>query len=266
MSEADFSLDVLPLDFEPPPRQLSVELAGGRRRCVLRLPTAGDQEELLDAGLEGEAERRSWLLARCLERYGERTDGFDLDFARGLPVRARAGARGRDRGAPARPRPRDGRRVLALRRRRSSRRSTCRSFFFRAERPRARGLLRDVHRLARAYHWAERDILALTLERRLAYLLLLEEESDAALLADLAAGDAVTSRRAEAWMPSLTRILSAPLRAGCRAGGGAAARGRCCAACRRRSVHGGGRDARARPRALPRRSAGRRVLEPRAAR
>ena len=61
-------------------------------------------------------------------------------------------------------------------------------FFFRAEPPSARGLLRDVYRLARACHWAERDILSLTLDRRLAYLLLLEEESDAVLLADLDAG------------------------------------------------------------------------------
>jgi len=60
-------------------------------------------------------------------------------------------------------------------------------FFFELS-ARARELLRDVFRLARACHWAERDILSLTLERRLAYLLLLEEESDAVLLADLASG------------------------------------------------------------------------------
>ena len=88
VSEADFSLDLLPLDFQQPPRRLSVELPDVGE-VVLRLPTAGDQEDLLDAGLENEAERRSWLLARCLERYGERADGFDLDFARGLPVRTR---------------------------------------------------------------------------------------------------------------------------------------------------------------------------------
>jgi hypothetical protein len=46
-------------------------------------------------------------------------------------------------------------------------------------------MLRDVHQLARAYGWSERDILALPLDRRLAYRLLLEEESDAAMLAGL---------------------------------------------------------------------------------
>jgi hypothetical protein len=88
-SEADFSLDVLPLAFEPPPRRLDLALDDAGE-VLLRLPTAGDQEDLLDAGLEGEAEQRSWLLARCLERYGDRSDGLDLDFARGLPVSVRA--------------------------------------------------------------------------------------------------------------------------------------------------------------------------------
>ena len=87
-SEADFSLDVLPLDFDPPPRRLRVDVEGVE--VILRLPTAGDQEDLLDAGLEGESERRSWLLARCLERYGDRTGDLGLDFARELPVKQRA--------------------------------------------------------------------------------------------------------------------------------------------------------------------------------
>lgn len=46
-------------------------------------------------------------------------------------------------------------------------------------------MLRDVHTLARAYHWSERDILALPLPRRLAYLALLEAEGDGDLLAAL---------------------------------------------------------------------------------
>ena len=46
-------------------------------------------------------------------------------------------------------------------------------------------LLGDVHRLARAYHWSQSDIFSLTLDRRFAYLLLLEQEQDAALLGEL---------------------------------------------------------------------------------
>jgi hypothetical protein len=88
VSEVTFSLDSLPLAFETPPREIRLELTdvGG---VFLRLPTARDQEDLLDAGLEGEAERRSWLLARCLERYGDRSEELDADFVRGLPVRTR---------------------------------------------------------------------------------------------------------------------------------------------------------------------------------
>jgi hypothetical protein len=77
--------------------------------------------------------------------------------------------------------------VLALRRA-DSRTLRRRGLFFFELSGRAQGLLRDVYRLARACHWTERDILSLTLERRLAYLLLLEEESDAALFADLGPG------------------------------------------------------------------------------
>jgi hypothetical protein len=88
-AQADFSLDTLPLDFDSPPRQLTVELKEVGA-VVLRLPTAGDQEDLMEVGVEGEAERRSWLLARCLERFGDRSNGFDVEFTRGLPVSVRA--------------------------------------------------------------------------------------------------------------------------------------------------------------------------------
>jgi hypothetical protein len=42
-----------------------------------------------------------------------------------------------------------------------------------------------VHLLARAYHWSEYEIFSLPVKRRLAYLLLLEEEQDSGLLAGL---------------------------------------------------------------------------------
>lgn len=85
VSQVSFSLDALPLAFEAPEQPVRVGLGGGIE-AVVRLPTAGDQADLLDAGLEGEAERRSWLIARCLERVGERTDGIDVDYARGMPT------------------------------------------------------------------------------------------------------------------------------------------------------------------------------------
>src|SRR3954453_18421042 len=80
-SEVAFSLDALPLEFDSPPRRLTVQMADAGE-VLLRLPTAGDQEDLVDAALETEAERRSWLLARCLERYGGRRESFDVEFTR----------------------------------------------------------------------------------------------------------------------------------------------------------------------------------------
>jgi hypothetical protein len=50
---------------------------------------------------------------------------------------------------------------------------------------RAARLLQDVHRLALAYHWSEPQIWNLPLRRRLAYLLQLEADADAALFAGL---------------------------------------------------------------------------------
>jgi hypothetical protein len=87
-SEAEFSLDALDLDLPGADGPVSVDLEG-LGEVTLRLPTARDQEDLVDADLSTEAERLSWLLARCLLRVGPRTDGFDMDVARGLPARAR---------------------------------------------------------------------------------------------------------------------------------------------------------------------------------
>jgi len=56
------------------------------------------------------------------------------------------------------------------------------SFVFAELRQHSATLLDDVHALARAYHWSERDILRLPLRRRLAYLMRIEAEQDAALV------------------------------------------------------------------------------------
>jgi hypothetical protein len=87
-NQSDFLLDDLPLDFEVPHSSLEVTLAEGTR-VGLRLPTAGDQEDLIDADVRGTAARRTWLLDRLIERYGDRSGGMETDFARSLPVAAR---------------------------------------------------------------------------------------------------------------------------------------------------------------------------------
>jgi len=96
---ADFSLDILDLDFEVPTGEFDLELPDVGR-VSLRLPTAGDQEDLLDAqldpgapadgsiegALDTEAARRSWILARCVLQFGDRANGLTLAAAHSLPV------------------------------------------------------------------------------------------------------------------------------------------------------------------------------------
>lgn len=50
---------------------------------------------------------------------------------------------------------------------------------------RARRVLHDVHRLACVYHWGEREILEMPIERRLAYLRIISMEEDARLFPGL---------------------------------------------------------------------------------
>lgn len=54
---------------------------------------------------------------------------------------------------------------------------------------RAGDVLHEVHQLASAYHWSERDILGLTLRRRLAYRMLLEADADAGMVRGLTGDD-----------------------------------------------------------------------------
>jgi len=85
-NDAGFSLDALDLDPGFPAERTGLSV--GDDELTLSLPTAGDQEELLDADLDGPAERRTWLLARSLRR----ADGsaLGLEAARELPLRRRA--------------------------------------------------------------------------------------------------------------------------------------------------------------------------------
>ncbi|OJH34505.1 hypothetical protein [Cystobacter ferrugineus] len=86
--EIDFNLSALPLSVAEAPERVEVVVEGDIR-AVLRLPTAGDQEELLSAGLDGESLRRTFLLARTLVRFGDREGPFEPEFTRGLRLLVR---------------------------------------------------------------------------------------------------------------------------------------------------------------------------------
>ncbi|WP_236644284.1 hypothetical protein [Sorangium cellulosum] len=85
----DFRLSALPVSLGPIPAETEATLADGTR-VVLRLPTAGDQEDLLDAALATESERRTFLLSRAIVRFGEREEPFDFARARALPIAVRS--------------------------------------------------------------------------------------------------------------------------------------------------------------------------------
>ena len=70
------------------PERVSVELADGRE-ATMRLPNAGDQADMIDAGAATGVARRSWLLARVLLRIGEREGPLSFEDAHALPTSVR---------------------------------------------------------------------------------------------------------------------------------------------------------------------------------
>jgi hypothetical protein len=87
-NEVDFQLGALPVSLGAIEREVEATLPDGTL-VSMRLPTAGDQEDLLNAELETESERRTFLLACTLQRFGDREGPFDFDFARALPIASR---------------------------------------------------------------------------------------------------------------------------------------------------------------------------------
>src|SRR5579883_3481737 len=87
-NEVNFALSSLPIDIKDVPERVDVKLDEGAH-VSMRLPTAGDQEELLDEKLASESERRTWLLSRVIVQYGDDAGPFDVDFARSLPIAVR---------------------------------------------------------------------------------------------------------------------------------------------------------------------------------
>lgn len=87
-NEVDFDLGQLELELAPIAERIGVALEG-IGEAVLRVPTAGDQAELMASGITILARRRSWMLARVLVELGERRAPFSLDDVHGLSSRAR---------------------------------------------------------------------------------------------------------------------------------------------------------------------------------
>ncbi|WP_437733105.1 hypothetical protein [Sorangium sp. So ce1335] len=96
-NEVDFKLSALPLPEGPVPAEVEIGLPDtalppepAPRTALARTPNAGDQEDLLSAGLSSESARRTFLLSRVLLRYAGAEGPFDAGFVRALPIAARA--------------------------------------------------------------------------------------------------------------------------------------------------------------------------------
>jgi hypothetical protein len=89
-SDVKFSLDALAVDVPAVQHVVDAEVPGAGP-AQLRLPTAGDQEDLLDAEPDGEAAGLSWMLGRCLLLPDDGPDAKEagLDVVRGLPIQVR---------------------------------------------------------------------------------------------------------------------------------------------------------------------------------
>ncbi len=165
---------VSPVQASPLEHEVSITSMGVSYRVRFRLPTGADQEEAAriarHAGAEAGARR---ILERCVAEVRE--DGRVLDA---LPT-------GLEQALSRAMAERDPQAELMLN-------PTCpacganfstlldaASFFFEEIRAHVRSLFREVHLLARHYHWSESDILAMTPARRRTYLSLIAEEIEA---------------------------------------------------------------------------------------
>jgi len=88
VNDVGFDLKQLALDVAEICTEIEVTLADGRV-ARLRLPTAGDQADLLDQNLSDAAVRRSWLLARCTQDLAGSSGPFDYRVVHAWDSRAR---------------------------------------------------------------------------------------------------------------------------------------------------------------------------------
>jgi hypothetical protein len=150
----------------------AADLGGGE--VAFRLPTGADQEELSGLLASDEARTLTLLLARCIERLGDRvTPG--VDAAAGLSGLARAEIEAEMlRVAPMVEREIET--ACAECSRTFVTPVDLRRFFFGELRTDNEMLYQEVHYLAYHYHWSEAEILAMPRTKRALYLDVLSGE------------------------------------------------------------------------------------------
>jgi hypothetical protein len=183
----DFSIDELPVREsvqKGPVHEMALSpaaLAGsagagdlGGGEVAFRLPTGADQEELSGLLASDEARALTLLLARCVERLGDRTTP-GVDAVAGLSGLARAEIEAEMlRVAPMVEREIET--ACAECHRAFVTPVDLRRFFFGELRTDNQMLYQEVHYLAYHYHWSEAEILAMPRTKRALYLDVLSGE------------------------------------------------------------------------------------------
>lgn len=144
------------------------------RQIHFRLPNGGDQELISPLLAENEARALTLLLARCIQRIGGSVVVDERPIERLSPLARKEIEAEMERLAPnveldmELSCPECGRLFTAP--------FDLQSFFFGDLRAGASLLYREVHYLAYHYHWSEREIMDMTVEKRRKYISVLADE------------------------------------------------------------------------------------------
>jgi hypothetical protein len=170
----EFSIADVPVEAPPQPGPfhnvtLSAATDGlGGCDVLFRLPTGADQEALSGLLDDNEAAALTALLARCVRRIGETVDP-DEEFVAALPASARAEIEEQmRRAAPSVAQSMDARCTECGRGFTTP--FDIQRFFLGELRTDGARLYEEVHYLAFHYHWAEREIMEMTHDRRQTYI------------------------------------------------------------------------------------------------
>jgi hypothetical protein len=181
--DVTFSLDDIEVRRAPVPTRfvsLRLDAASGNDpldTIEFRLPTGGDQEAVAGISRRDEDQAVRALIARCVRPCGAQTpfdQGMIAEISPEAISRIETAMYERAPHADVEPEavcPECKATFVAP--------FDMASFFMCEVRPDHQRLERDVHLLARRYHWAEHDILSLAIYKRRRYLRLIQEELEA---------------------------------------------------------------------------------------
>jgi len=152
----------------------AAEAESADREIHFRLPNGADQEIISPLLMENEAKALTLLLARCIQRIGQSVIADEREIDSLSPLARKEIEEEMERLAPKveldmeMSCPECGRLFVAP--------FDLQRFFFGELRAGGELLYREVHYLAYHYHWSEREIMDMTVEKRRKYINVLADE------------------------------------------------------------------------------------------